>query len=82
LYHVHGQRGADPTEGPASAPYRYPPVSHEARIQELFNDFRRLGHHPFPLPLGILLDEEDGKVLAAAREGAILAGQRGPRRQW
>jgi choline dehydrogenase-like flavoprotein len=29
----------------------------------LFNDFRRLGHHPFPLPLGILLDEEDGKAL-------------------
>ena len=35
LYHVHGQRGVDPTEGPAGAPYRYPPVSHEARIQEL-----------------------------------------------
>src|ERR1039458_2711692 len=63
LYHVHGQRGADPTEGPASAPYRHPPVSHESRIQELFDDFRRLGHHPFPLPLGILLDEEDGKAL-------------------
>ena len=63
LYHVHGQRGADPTEGPASAPYRYPPVSHEPRIQELFDDFRGLGHHPFPLPLGILLDEAEGKVL-------------------
>ena len=63
LYHVHGQRGVDPTEGPASAPYRYPPVSHEPRIQELFDDFQRLGHHPFPLPLGILLDEADGKAL-------------------
>jgi choline dehydrogenase-like flavoprotein len=63
LYHVHGQRGVDPTEGPASAPYRYPPVSHEPRIQELFDDFRRLGHHPFPLPLGILLDEAEGKAL-------------------
>ena len=59
LYHVHGQRGADPTEPPASAPYRYPPVSHEPRIQELFDDLRRIGHTPFPLPLGIMLDEEN-----------------------
>ena len=63
LYHVHGQHGIDPTEGPASAPYRYPPVSHAPRIQELCNDFERLGYHPFPLPLGILLDEADGKAL-------------------
>src|SRR3984885_13583168 len=63
LYHVHGQRGVDPTEGEASAPYLYPPVNHEPRIQELFDDFRRLGHHPFPLPLGILLDEVEGKAL-------------------
>jgi len=62
LYHVHGEHGIDPTEGRFSAPYRYPPVSHEARIQELYDDFRRLGHHPFPLPLGILLDEENGKA--------------------
>ncbi|MGH9326322.1 MAG: GMC oxidoreductase [Terriglobia bacterium] len=61
LYHVHGKHGIDPTEGPASAPYPYPPVSHEPRIQELGDDLRRLGHHPFPLPLGILLDEENGK---------------------
>jgi choline dehydrogenase-like flavoprotein len=62
LYHVHGQRGTDPTEPPASAPYRYPPVSNEPRIQKLHDDLVRLGHHPFPLPLGILLDEENGKV--------------------
>ncbi len=63
LYRVHGEHGIDPTEGPASAPYRYPPVSHEPRIQELCDDLRRLGHHPFPLPLGILLDErQDGKA--------------------
>ena len=63
LYHVHGEHGIDPTEGPASEPYLYPPVSHEPRIQELYDDLRRLGHHPFPLPLGILLDEKDGKAL-------------------
>src|SRR5438034_11252267 len=26
LYHVHGERGADPTEPPASAPSAHPPV--------------------------------------------------------
>jgi choline dehydrogenase-like flavoprotein len=66
LYHVHGEHGVDPTEGPAGAPYRYPPVSHEARIQELFDDFRRLGHHPFPLPLGILLEERTEKPCKTA----------------
>ncbi|HUY31153.1 MAG TPA: GMC family oxidoreductase [Pirellulales bacterium] len=62
LYHVHGEHGIDPTEPPASAPYRYPPVSNEPRIQQLHDDLVRLGHHPFPLPLGIQLDEENGKV--------------------
>ncbi len=57
LYHVHGQRGVDPTEPPGSAPYPYPPVSSEPRIQELCEDFRRIGLRPFPLPLGIMLDE-------------------------
>ena len=34
LFHVHGQRGEDPTEPWSSAPYAYPPVKHEPRIQE------------------------------------------------
>ncbi|HSF07636.1 MAG TPA: GMC family oxidoreductase [Methylomirabilota bacterium] len=59
LYHVHGQRGADPTEPPASGPYPHPPVSHEPRIQQLSDDFERLGLKPFPVPLGIMLDESD-----------------------
>jgi choline dehydrogenase-like flavoprotein len=59
LYRVHGLRGADPTEPPAGAPYPHPPVSHEPRIQELHDDFERLGLHPFPVPLGIMLDERD-----------------------
>ncbi len=33
-------------------------MSHEPRIQELFNDLRRIGHHPFSLPIGIRLDEQ------------------------
>src|SRR5260370_632504 len=59
LYHVHGERGADPTDPPASAPYPHPPVSHEPRIQRLHDDWARLGLRPFHVPLGIMLDEAD-----------------------
>ncbi|MDQ2803956.1 MAG: NAD(P)-binding protein, partial [Pseudomonadota bacterium] len=60
LFHVHGQRGEDPLEPWSSAPYPYPAVSHEPKIQQLNDDFRKEGLHPFHLPLGILLDERDG----------------------
>jgi choline dehydrogenase-like flavoprotein len=59
LYQVHGQRGIDPTEPWASAPYRYPAVSHEPRIQKLSDDLTELGYSPVPLPVGILLDEQN-----------------------
>jgi choline dehydrogenase-like flavoprotein len=57
LYQVHGARGEDPTEPPASAPYRFPAVSHEPRIQKLADDLEAAGHHPFHAPCGIMLDE-------------------------
>ena len=59
LYQVHGKRGEDPTEPSASTPYPYPPVSHEPRIQQLSDDFRRLGAAPFHVPLGVMLDEKN-----------------------
>src|SRR5574342_581094 len=59
LYHVHGNAGEDPTEPERSAPYSNPAVSHEARIQQLSDDFARLGLHPFHTPLGVMLDEKD-----------------------
>jgi choline dehydrogenase-like flavoprotein len=58
IYQVHGQRGEDPTEPHASAPYPYPPVSHEPRLQHLSEDFARLGLQPFHTPLGVMLDEQ------------------------
>jgi choline dehydrogenase-like flavoprotein len=58
LYHVHGRRGADPTEPPRGE-FPYPAVSHEPRIQRLNDDLVRAGLHPFPLPVGVLLDEAD-----------------------
>ncbi len=57
LYQVHGQRGEDPTDPPASAPYPYPAVSHEPRLQQLSEDFAAQGWKPFHTPLGIMLDE-------------------------
>lgn len=58
LYQVHGARGEDPTEPPASAPYPAPPVSHEPRIQQLFDDLVAVGLHPFHAPAGVMLDEQ------------------------
>ncbi len=57
LYQVHGERGVDPTEPWTSAPYRFPAVAHEPRIQQLHDDLQRCGLRPFHVPLGILLDE-------------------------
>lgn len=59
LYHVHGLRGSDPTEPAASKPYAYDPISHEPRLQEIFEGFRKQGAQPFPMPVGIMLDEKD-----------------------
>jgi choline dehydrogenase-like flavoprotein len=59
LYQVHGQRGVDPTEGFSSAPYPHPAVSHEPRIQEIADKLKAKGLHPFPLPMGVRLDEKD-----------------------
>ena len=56
LYQVHGERGVDPTDPPGAA-YPHPPVSHEPRIQQLADDFARLGCRPFHVPLGVMLDE-------------------------
>jgi choline dehydrogenase-like flavoprotein len=59
LYQVHGEHGTDPTEGPWSRQYPWPPISHEPRIQEISDALERGGYHPFPAPCGILLDEAE-----------------------
>ena len=63
LFRVHGQRGIDPTEPRSSAPYPYKPVRHEPRIAQLCTDLERIGLHPFPQPLAIMLEEDEaGRV--------------------
>lgn len=58
LYQVHGNHGEDPTDGPVSKQYPWPPVSHEPRIQQFSDDLAAAGYHPFHAPCGILLDED------------------------
>jgi choline dehydrogenase-like flavoprotein len=67
LYHVHGARGEDPTEAPASAPYPFPAVSHEPRIQQLSDDFAGAGLHPFHAPCGVMLNEANMPYSACVR---------------
>jgi choline dehydrogenase-like flavoprotein len=64
---VHGNRGEDPTEPYASAPYKYPAVSHEQRIQHLSDDLERAGLKPFHVPLGIRIDEKNPRTSACIR---------------
>jgi choline dehydrogenase-like flavoprotein len=67
LYQVHGARGEDPTEPPASAPYPFSAVSHEPRIAQLSEDFAAAGLHPFHAPCGVLLDEGNMPYSACVR---------------
>ena len=69
LYQVHGERGVDPTEPWASAPYRFPAVQHEPRIQQLHDDLERCGLRPFHVPLGIMLNESDPRRSRCIRCG-------------
>jgi len=81
LFHVHGKRGSDPTEPFDSEPYPNPPLPHEPRIQEIVDELRDYGLHPFELPIGVnftphttanapyILDRFDGFPDAAERKG-------------
>jgi choline dehydrogenase-like flavoprotein len=69
MYHVHGNRGEDPTEAWASSPFPHPAVSHEPRIQQLSDDFAALGCKPFHVPLGVMLKEDDPRRSKCIRCG-------------
>jgi choline dehydrogenase-like flavoprotein len=67
LYSVHGQRGLDPVEPWASAEYTFPAISHEPRIQEIHNELKDKGLHPFYLPMAIKLNESQKFLSACIR---------------
>jgi len=53
LYSVHGATGDDPTE-PSRGPYPNPPIPHAPGMARLADQFRGVGLHPSPLPLGLI----------------------------
>jgi choline dehydrogenase-like flavoprotein len=57
MYHVHGARGEDPTDPPSSAPYPFPALVHEPRIQQLSDDLAAAGYQPFHAPCGVMRDD-------------------------
>ena len=59
LFCVHGQLGFDPTEPPHSEEYPFPPLSNEPRMQQIEDDVRHQGLRPFPVPLGLKLNESN-----------------------
>src|SRR5438034_9447985 len=67
MYEVHGNHDEDPTEPHASAPYPFPAVSHEPRIQQLSDDLAAAGYRPFHAPCGIRLNEPNMPYSACVR---------------
>ncbi len=59
LYHVHGKRGVDPTDPPASSDYLYSPLKLEPRMKEIYKSFQDLGLNPSPLPIGVKLAKDE-----------------------
>ena len=59
MYWVHGRHGEDPFAGPSSQDYKFPPIRHAPRIQALSDDLEKLGLHPFHLPVGADLTQDE-----------------------
>ena len=66
LYQVHGALGFDKTEPHHSEPFPFSPVPDEPAIARVRERMKRVGLHPFPLPLGVDIDE-----WLSAREDAL-----------
>ena len=77
LYHVHGQRGVDPTEPAASTKYRHPALKLEPRMKEVFEALKEQGLNPSPLPIGVKLPKDD-KVKNASVNLSLFDGYPDP----
>jgi choline dehydrogenase-like flavoprotein len=64
LFAAHGHlnddlTSLDPTEPFHSKPYPFPPLPNEPRMQSIQDDVKKLGYHPFPVPLGLKRNTAD-----------------------
>jgi len=69
LFEVHGALAPDPThmglslfdptEPFHSRPYPFPALPDEPRMAEIHADVKKLGYHPFPVPLGLKRNSAD-----------------------
>ncbi len=59
VYDVHGNRGSDPFEPPASGPFPHPPIPHDPRIAEVADGLRQHGVRAFELPMGVKFSREN-----------------------
>jgi len=58
LYHVHGKKGADPTEPKNRKEYPLPPLPYEPLCAGLASQLEKIGIHPFPLPMAVRLPQD------------------------
>src|ERR1700722_428397 len=64
IFAAHGHPTADlsaprPTEPFHPNPYPFPPLPNEPRMQSIQDDVKKLGYHPFPVPLGLKRNTAD-----------------------
>ena len=64
LFAAHGHlnddlTSPDPTEPFHSKPYPFPALPSEPRMQSIHDDVKKLGYHPFPVPLGLKRNSAD-----------------------
>ncbi len=67
LFCVHGQSGIDPMDPRHSEEYPFPPVPNEPRMQQIQDDVAGLGYNPYPIRLGLKLNEADRLRSASIR---------------
>ncbi len=58
---VSGEAGANPFEGRRSGPYPLPPIDLNPGDEVIRATVKRMGYHPFPVPLGLLTQNYKGR---------------------
>ncbi len=58
---ISGQAGANPFDPPRSKPYPLPPLPFDRQDRVFIRGAKKLGLHPFPLPVAILSQPYDGR---------------------